>query len=177
MRKVSLCWLALAFYWCEGFGQTNCPVPLGLFSLPHMEMKKLECEPEGQPHGRRNEASKSGTGREALVEPAILANVSTNRSLDPGTISLSSSDKDDSFQTLDIYRRLDDGGYLTSHNRPDSLLRREMDAMYRPEVFHLGKTTIRCSLISAIRHKDPLCLLNLDDPESIPSVVFFKLSW
>jgi hypothetical protein len=97
--------------------------------------------------------------------------------LDPGTISLNSSDKDDFFHTLNFYRRLDEGGYLTSHQRPDSLLGREMDAMYRPEVLHLGKTTLRCSLISAIKHGDPLCLLNLDDPESNPSVVFFKLSW
>jgi hypothetical protein len=170
--------LALAFYWFEGFGQTNWPASLTLFSLPHLEMKRLECEPAPQLQTRRTEASEPAAGQGALVAPAIAANVSTNsRSGEPGEIALNSSYNNDFFQRLDIYRRLDEGGYLTKPYRPDGLLASAMDSMSRPEVFHVGKTTVRCSLLSAIKHKDPLCLLNLDDPESNPSVVFFKWSW
>ena len=178
MNKVCLCWVALAFYWCEGFGQTNCPVPLAWLSVPHLEMKRLECEPKAPVQTRRIEATGLAIGRETLVAPAVWAAVSTNSANpEPQEVALSSSDHDDLFHRLDVYRRLDEGGYLTKPYRPAGLLAREMDSMYRPEVFHVGKTTIRCSLLSAIKHKDPLCLLNLDDPESTPSVVFFKLSW
>jgi hypothetical protein len=118
------------------------------------------------------------TGREVLGAAVVSATVSTNSgSPEPQEVALSSSDREDLFQKLDVYRRLDEGGYLTKPYRPDGLLAREMDSMYRPEVFHVGKSTIRCSLLSAIKHKDPLCLFNLDDPESNPSVVFFKWSW
>jgi len=179
MNKVCLCWLGLAFYWFEGFGQTNYPVPLGWLSVPHLEIKRLECEPAAPVQTRRIEASgPATTGRELLAAPVVSAAASTNSgSGEPGEIALNSSDHADLFQTMDVYRRLDEGGYLTKPYRPGGLLAREMDAMYRPEVFHVGKSTIRCSLLSAIKHKDPLCLFNLDDPESNPSVVFFKWSW
>jgi hypothetical protein len=178
MNKVCFCWLALAFYWCEGFGQTNCPVPMGWLSVPHVEMKRFECEPSAAVQTRRIEASGPAMSRQVLAAPAVSANVSTNNmSPELGEMALNSSDHADLFQTMDVYRRLDEGGYLTKPYRPDGLLAREMDSMYRPEVFHVGKTTIRCSLVSAIKHKDPLCLFNLDDPESNPSVVFFKWSW
>jgi hypothetical protein len=40
-------------------------------------------------------------------------------------------------------------------------LARLADSTFQPEVFHIGKTfNVSCSLSTAIKHKNPLCLLN-----------------
>jgi hypothetical protein len=52
---------------------------------------------------------------------------------------------------------------------PESGFVRAVDAIFSPEVVHLGKTTeLSCSVLTAIKRKNPLCLLN-------PLV--FQLSW
>jgi hypothetical protein len=170
MNKASLWCLAVAFYWCEGFAQTNCPVPRTLFSLPHLELKKLECEPGVPLQAQRTETPERGPDGKAFEAPALSVTVSTNSSNPaPVEIALSSAPKDDFFQKLDIYRRLDEGGYLTRHDsRSDSLIERSIDSTFRPELLHVGKTTMSCSLITAFKRKNPFCLLN---------PCFFQLSW
>ena len=42
------------------------------------------------------------------------------------------------------------------------------DYVFRPEEFHLGKTTVSCSIVTAIKRKNPLCLINPN---------FFNVSW
>jgi len=150
MNKVSLCWLALGFCCCEGFGQTNRPAPLTLFSPPHLEVKTLEYESEPPAQKRRIEASEPGPNREALAAPTILANGSTNsRSAESREIELSSSIKNDSFQRLDIYRRLETGGYLT---KPE---RREVDLPTRYVGFEIpDKFAIGYSLDHAERYRN-----------------------
>lgn len=41
-------------------------------------------------------------------------------------------------------------------------------AVLRPEPFHLGKTTVSCSVATAIKRRNPLCLLN---------PIFLNVSW
>jgi hypothetical protein len=45
---------------------------------------------------------------------------------------------------------------------------RAAEAIWSPEVVHLGKTTVSCPVITAIKRKNPLCLLN---------PIFFQASW
>jgi len=170
MNKASLWCLAVAFYWCEGFSQTNRPLPRTLFSLPHLELKRLECEPGVPPQAQQPESSERAPGRGAFVAHAMSVTVSTNSGNPaPAEFALSSTLDDDIFRKLDIYRRLDEGGYLTrSGSRSDSLIERSLDYTFRPELLHVGKTTMSCSLITAIKRKNPFCLLN---------PYFFQLSW
>jgi hypothetical protein len=42
----------------------------------------------------------------------------------------------------------------------DSPVERFVDSVFRPEVYHLGKTEVSCSFLTAIKRKNPLCLLN-----------------
>jgi hypothetical protein len=53
---------------------------------------------------------------------------------------------------------------------PDDRLSRCLDSIFRPEEFHVGKTIVSCSILTAIERKDPLCLLNVNP-------YFLKISW
>jgi hypothetical protein len=58
------------------------------------------------------------------------------------------------------YRRLEREGYFVRKVASDSLATRIAES-FEPEVVRLGKhTTLTCSLITAIKHKNPLCLIN-----------------
>jgi hypothetical protein len=60
-----------------------------------------------------------------------------------------------------IYRRLKEGGYLTRPEpRSENLFVRSMDAVFRPEVVRVGGFSVSCSVITAIKRKNPLCLIN-----------------
>jgi hypothetical protein len=70
-----------------------------------------------------------------------------------------------------LYHHLDRNGYLTRPSPPSSnLLVRVTDEVFTPEPILLGKTsTFSCSILTAIKRKNPLCLLN--------TLPFLQLSW
>jgi len=62
---------------------------------------------------------------------------------------------------LRFHERLEQGGYLTKPEPPsDNRLVRFAESTFRPEVFKVGKTSVSCSIVTAIKRKNPLCLLN-----------------
>jgi hypothetical protein len=59
--------------------------------------------------------------------------------------------------------------YLTRPEaRSDDILVRAIDGIFTPEVVYVGKIPISCSIITAIKRKNPLCLIN---------PLFFQASW
>ena len=62
------------------------------------------------------------------------------------------------------------GQFYLSEPEPKSEnnLVRAAEAIWSPEVIKLGKTSVSCPLVTAIKRKNPLCLLN---------PLFFQLSW
>jgi len=77
-------------------------------------------------------------------------------------------------ETVTLESTLNDGGLPSRVIRSDQfyLTRPEplsfADGIFRPEVVHLGKTSVSCSLLTALKRKNPLCLLN---------PIVFQLSW
>jgi len=60
-----------------------------------------------------------------------------------------------------LYRKLDRGGYLAPREqKSDNKFVRAMDAIFVPEVIQIGDTAIAFSPYTAIKRKNPLCLLN-----------------
>jgi hypothetical protein len=60
-----------------------------------------------------------------------------------------------------IYEKLERGGYLARRDRPpDNPFTRAMDAVFAPEVIKVGGTSIGFSPYTAIKRKNPFCLLN-----------------
>jgi hypothetical protein len=62
---------------------------------------------------------------------------------------------------LRIYRKLEEDGYL---RRPpaesDNAIARALNSIFEPTPVRIGKTTVACSIITAIKKGNPLCLLN-----------------
>ncbi len=82
----------------------------------------------------------------------------------PDKMFLSSSERVQVF-----YRRLEEGGYLTRRELSSkNVFDRCMDAVFEPEVIHLRKIDVSCSLITAIKRKNPLCLI---------SPIILNVSW
>ncbi len=59
-------------------------------------------------------------------------------------------------------------GALIQVRPPDDAVARFLDSTFRPEPLHLGKVDVSCSILTAIKHKNPFCLLN---------PIFLNLSW
>jgi len=57
--------------------------------------------------------------------------------------------------------RLDREGRLSVGDRPsDNRFVRALDHIFRPEAIRIGNTYFSCSVITAVKRKNPLCLLN-----------------
>jgi hypothetical protein len=86
----------------------------------------------------------------------------TSQPADPFSLGLNRDD-------ADFYFRHQDLGLLKPPAGPHDPLSRGFDAVFRPEEFHLGrKATVSCSILTAIKRKNPLCLLN---------PIFLHVSW
>jgi hypothetical protein len=63
-----------------------------------------------------------------------------------------------------LYRKLDQldrEGRLMQRDEPsDNRLARAMDTIFRPEFIKIGGAAVSCSVITAVKRKNPLCLLN-----------------
>lgn len=71
----------------------------------------------------------------------------------------------------DFYGPLQPGHfYLVQPERPaHNVIVRAVEGIFDPELIRLGKTTtLSCTVVTAIKRKNPLCLLN---------PLFFQLSW
>ena len=70
----------------------------------------------------------------------------------------------DTLRTFDwqVYDRLERGGYLTRPELPsENRLVRFANATFEPEVIRWRKVSISSPLITAIKRKNPFCLINL----------------
>jgi len=148
-----------------------------LFSIPSLDIRVPPAA--NQPS---LDSQKSSTESLALAPPAAQSAPclkSPNSSVfNPKYVVLSMPSRasedfiQDSFRTdfdRALYQRLDRAGYFTrgptiSRNALD----RSLDNIFNPEVFRLGKTSVSCSVFTAIKRKNPLCLAN---------PVFLNISW
>jgi len=68
-----------------------------------------------------------------------------------------------------MYERLDREGYFTRPELPtENRLERLAMSTFEPEVFHFRKVSVTCSLLTAIKRKNPFCLI---------SPVFLNVAW
>lgn len=138
----------MSAFCCAGaFGQTNCPPPtLGMFVLPPARLRVLPADPQ------------SPVPAAAVVQPAAPARLASEKM----TLSTAGDDLDP-----ELYRRLEQEGCFTRRS-PSTAVERYFASVFEPEVVHLGKTSFSCTVITAIKRKNPLCLLN---------PMFLNLSW
>ncbi len=155
MNKIAL--FSLVFWCLPSFSQTNSPlIPSGLLSLTPVQLRKLTSEPE-----KPVQTPAAGSGApQAAIPPHKREEMSIPELRNPAPLPdkmfLSSSERVQVF-----YRRLEEGGYLTRRELiSKNVFDRCMDAVFEPEVIHLRKIDVSCSLVTAIKRKNPLCLIN-----------------
>lgn len=141
------------------------PKQVSLFSLPEAQLRKLIPETHQEKMAQLTLQSHSSP-LEGPPAPAQTPGLPPQFSAySPGSLhaDVVSSGRDGGFDQA-IYRRLDEGGYLTRPPvKSDSLLDRGKEAigtMFTPVPFHIGKTEWSCSVVTAIERQNPLCLLN-----------------
>jgi len=131
--------------------QTNGPggTPGPLFSLPKSKLIALES-------GSEVAKTNASFGEPLEVKESITSPYSATAT----TPEISSSSFKSDFE-YSVYLRMDKFGVFDRPERPsDSLIDRSIDAVFRPEVIQIRKVAVSCSLITAIKRRNPLCLLN-----------------
>jgi hypothetical protein len=141
----------LAVSYClSSRSQTNaCSPGCPLFYFPPIQLR-LELRPEPD-----------STGQKLLLSPPPLA--------EPPQVSISALDS--TLVDSDLHSRVVRSGefYLRRpETKSEDVLVRLVDGIFRPEIVHIGKIPLSCSLVTAIKRKNPLCLLN---------PIFFQASW
>jgi hypothetical protein len=133
--------------------QTNtCPKPAVSFFQPCLQLRQ---EPAPLP------APKALPGQ---AERSLVKNTSAPAL--PAKLEVSTASADGlhgSFVRSDEF-------YLLRAEEPafDHGVNRFMDQVFRPEEFHVGKYSVSSSITTAIKRKNPLCLLN---------PIVFQVSW
>ena len=175
MHRILVCIVLLCL---NGFAQTNCQPAATLFSSPSLELRlnpvessKLNGEMETVQSSKELLGATHGDNS-AFAEPSDAALFNRKQT----SLKISSQGSGDlttdnfrSDVARAIYQRLDRDGVF---NRPPVIyengLDRFIDRTFSPEVFKVGKMEISCSLLTAIKRKNPLCLAN---------PMFFNISW
>jgi hypothetical protein len=134
-----------------------------LFSVPRLELRVPASEPE-EPAPTRLTGSDANLAFEILAaEPGVSLALKPRPAPDQMTLQTDAA-------SLATYRRLEALGCFTRREPPsENVFVRALDNTFRPEVIRLGRTTkLSCSLVTAIKRRNPLCLLN---------PVVLNLSW
>src|SRR6266581_325837 len=154
---------SLLFIYCAGnlFAQTNSPsVSPQLFSIPQI--------------GLRLSNPESDRGTPVVTDNSRLLHLASEQSQDVsvGSETATNAGPETSFETtsasgslsgasLRIYERLEKGGYLTRPELPsEDRLDRLVNTIFVPEPVQFRKISVSCSIITAIKRKNPLCLIN-----------------
>jgi len=97
-----------------------------------------------------------GQSQDVSVGPEPATNAQPEASFE--TISASGSL---SGASLRIYERLNRAGYLTRPELPsEDRLDRLVNTIFVPEPIQFRKVSVSCSIITAIKRKNPFCLIN-----------------
>ena len=154
LKVACACAVAWSAVSCSGQTNTSTATPLG-FSVPPMRLRgELVVETENDVGGTNSDKA------------APTISLSTPAAVETPSVALQSSLSDAEFSS----RVIRSGEfYLTRAEPPaDSGVVRFVEGIFTPEVIHLGKVQVACPIVTAIKRKNPLCLLN-------PLV--FQVSW
>src|SRR5204863_414243 len=78
-----------------------------------------------------------------------------------GSFEATSASSSLSVFSLQIYERLEKGGYLTRPELPsEDRLDRLVNTIFVPDPIQLRKISVSCSIVTAIKRRNPLCLIN-----------------
>lgn len=167
MKPSLVCSLLIAVSYGAVSGQTNSGIaPRAWFSIPTSQLRPFKDESNPAKEMFPQSANSIGVLSDQLTANSIESDA-TNRIV--GVVNY----RDDCFQDYIIldsypgefdyraYRLLHQSDFLRRPEPlPDDLFSRIAFEIFAPETFRVGKTTVACSPVTAIKRKNPLCLLN-----------------
>ena len=154
---------SLLFVCCAGnlFAQTNSHlVSPQLFSMPQVALRLSNSESDtGTSVGIANNGLLH-LGLEQSQHVAVESEQATNAGPE-SSFETASANSSLSGASLRIYERLERAGYLTRPELPsEDRLGRLVNTIFVPETIQFRKASVSCSIITAIKRKNPLCLIN-----------------
>ena len=165
MKLPSLSFLAIVAGCCVASAQTNSPLtPRALLSIPTTQLRPVGREVDQLGEAAGGLAAAFNNSPTPAANTAATSNQSADRFQDQ--MSLESYSGEFDYRT---YRQLHENAFLKrAEPESDDLFSRVVANIFEPEVFRIGQTAVCCSVVAAIKRKNPLCLLN-------PLV--FTISW
>ena len=156
-------WVATAITLCclDGFAQTN--------SLPEQRTASFLVPPELQKPPTTIEEMlpkhlRVGSERDARTPATSRAEPQRDGPVHVSMHFYGETSEIEDLRFDRIYRQLeqlDRQGRLMQPDEPsDNRFVRAMDSVFRPEVVKIGGVAVSCSVITAVKRKNPLCLLN-----------------
>lgn len=157
MKLPSLSLLTIAAGCCVASGQANSPLaPRTWLTVPTAQLQRAghEVDPLGRVVGGL--AANFDDSSTATNDSTTASNQPSDRSRNQMKLDSYSGEFD--YRT---YRQLHENAFLTrAESESDDLFSRVVANIFEPEVFRIGQTAVCCSVVTAIKRKNPLCLLN-----------------
>ncbi|SRR5258705_1187529 len=159
MRKMNAVGFLFAFCGLTCFAQTNStPVPAPLFLPPELQRVPTTIEEMLPKHWRPGGERDAPQASAARAEQSATAPVQISATYERMTGDI------DEGRLERLYRRLDqldrEGRLMQRDEASENRLARALDTVFRPEVIKIGGAAVSCSVITALKRKNPLCLLN-----------------
>ena len=160
---------AITLHSLNAAAQTNCPPnPSRLFSVPTVALRAPLISRLVVPSVSSDLPTVQVSNSQTVPRTGTLLDISHDASNNAVSGEITANRFNSDFDQR-LFWRLEKGGYLTQHAPgSDNRLDRVLDGIFQPEIIHVGKTTVSCSLLTAITRKNPLCLIN---------PIFFQLCW
>jgi hypothetical protein len=170
MKTNCITWFVLAFWPLSSPGQTNAaPGTLQWVTTPKLELRLPALKPRSaeerpgeqlQKGFRLRTGASDGPSVPALVLRASSVTNAVVLAAAPLTASLSLEGAATPSE-MAFARRLVEEGELTRIQPPSqNRFLRPIEAIFRPTPVRLGKLRVSCSILTAIKRRNPLCLLN-----------------
>jgi hypothetical protein len=165
MKQILVLVGALASCWVNTRAQTNpTPAESLALSLPTSRVRELPtAEQETEPkYDTRTSDGQSSQSASSDSEKKLVDNTS-DRDASPAPIQVD-LDQGRGESLIEGDLRTEQGPLYLTRLEPRSFI----EDIFEPEGVEVGKTRFSCSILTAIRRKNPLCLIN---------PIFLQLSW
>jgi hypothetical protein len=153
MKSITIsAWLSL-WLGLTAWGQTNsAPSCHGLLLLSETQLRDMQPESQSAPGA-------ASAGQTVAVPAAPVAQGQDSMDARLRVVRMSLSAGADGFDA-DLLHKLEQDGCFARRPEPPTGVAKFADSVFRPEVISVGKTKFCCSLYTAIKRKNPLCLIN-----------------
>jgi hypothetical protein len=134
--------------------------PFSAFVLPKIKLRPLESQlATANPEQLRD--TRTNSLWEISHSSSSGDNLSGSKTDAPALVAEFRFEPSMSVLERQVYGKLERGGYLTRPQPSSEMpVLRWLASTFEPAEIRIGKTSVSCSLVTAIKNRNPLCLVN-----------------